>query len=75
MPKKPKRGRAYTQAKALKLFDPTGYCHTHGYWVTKIHNSDTCYFPGPNHDKDATRTDTKKSSVLNKGWETNPNPM
>jgi hypothetical protein len=75
MPKKPKRVRTYTQAKALKLFDPTGYCHTHGHRVSKTHNSNTCKYSGPNHDKDATRTDTKGGSVLNKGWETNPNPM
>ena len=73
--KKPKKARVYKQAKALHIFDPTGYCHTHGYWVTKTHNSNTCNFPGPNHDKDATRADIKMGSVLNKGWETNPNPM
>ena len=73
--KKPKKARVYKQAKALQIFDPMGYCHTHGYRVTKTHNSNTCNYPGPNHDKDATRADIKNGSVLNKGWETNPNPM
>ena len=44
-PKKPKKSRIYTQAKALKIFDPTGYCHTHGYRVGKAHNGTMCNFP------------------------------
>ena len=71
----PWKAPVYTQAQELKIFDPTGYCHTHGYWVNKTHNSETCTKQGRKHDKDATRADTKKGSKLNKGWETNPNPM
>ena len=67
--------KIYTQAEALAKFDVQGYCSTHGYRVTPGHNSATCKFPNKWHNKDATRTDTKRGCNKNKGWETNPNPM
>jgi hypothetical protein len=65
----------YTQAQALHIFDPAGYCSTHGYRVVALHTSKTCKKKGPHHNVNAMRADTKQGSKTNKGWETNPNPM
>ena len=67
--------KVYTQAQALRIFDPAGYCSTHGYRVVILHTSKTCKKKGPHHNVNATRADTKRGSKTNKGWETNPNPM
>ena len=67
--------RVYTQAEALRVFDPAGYCHTHGWRVHKNHTSATCRRKDRRHDDAGTRADTKGGSNKNKGWETNPNPM
>ena len=72
---KPYTEKVYTQAEELAMFDLTGYCSTHGYWVPESHTSKTCKHRGPKHNNNATRADTKGGSNLNKGWETNPNPM
>ena len=34
--------RVYTQAEALAIFDPNGYCSTHGWRVHATHTSLTC---------------------------------
>jgi hypothetical protein len=65
----------YSHADALRIFNPEGYCSTHGYRVVASHTSKTCRHKGPKHNVDATRADIKKGSRKNKGWETNPNPM
>ena len=67
--------RVYTPAEALRIFDPTGYCHTHGYRVVASHTSESCKKKGRNHVDDATRADTKKGSKKNKGWETSTATM
>ena len=35
--------------------DPTGYCWTHGFRVTKRHSSQTCSIPAAGHQSMATR--------------------
>ena len=67
--------RVYTNAEALRLFDPTGYCSTHGWRVKAGHTSATCTKRNPHHKEGATRADTMRGCNKNKGWETNPNPM
>ena len=67
--------RVYTQAEALAIFDPTGYCSTHGWRVHASHTSLTCKKQGKNYNTAATRANTMGSSNMNKGWETNTNPM
>ena len=67
--------RVYTLTEALAIFDPTGYCHTHGYRVHKSHTSKKCKKKQRGHKDEATRADTMGGSNKNKGWETNPNPM
>ena len=73
-PRQP-RGHTYTQADALRIFDPTGYCSTHGWRVKASHTSKTCTRRNHWHKEEATRADTMGGSNRNKGWETNPNPM
>ena len=34
------------------------YCHTHGHCVGATHNSATCTWPDPNHQKTATKQNT-----------------
>jgi hypothetical protein len=34
--------KVYTQAQALHIFDPAGYCSMHGYRVVASHTSKTC---------------------------------
>jgi hypothetical protein len=36
--------------------DEGSYCHTHGYWVTKSHNSTNCRFQKEGHQVTATRS-------------------
>jgi hypothetical protein len=60
--------------EALAIFDPTGYCHTHGYCVHKSHTSEKCKKKKRGHENEATRADTMGGSNKNQGWETNPNP-
>ena len=67
--------RIYTQAEALAIFDPKGYCSTHGWRVHATHTSVTCKKQGKNHNTAATRTNMMGGSNKNKGWETNTNPM
>ncbi len=67
--------KVYTQAQALRIFDPAGYCSMHEYRVVALHTSKTCKKKGPHHNVNVTRADTKLGSKTNKGWETNPNPM
>ena len=67
--------RVYTLAEALAIFDPAGYCHTHGYRVHKSHTSAKCKKKKRGHKNEATRADTMGGSTKNQGWETNPNPM
>jgi len=66
--------RVYTLVEALAIFDPTGYCHTHGYCVHKSHTSEKCKKKKRGHENEATRADTMGGSNKNQGWETNPNP-
>ena len=67
--------RVYTQAEALAIFDPNGYCSMHGWRVHTTHTSLTCKKQGENHNTAATRANTMGGSNKNKGWETNTNPM
>ena len=67
--------RVYTLAEALAIFDPTGYCHTHGWRVHASHTSAKCKKKKRGHKDAATRADTMGGSNKNQGWETNPNPM
>ena len=46
--------------------DPTGYCWTHGYRVTKGHTSATCKTPMEGHKTAATRNNTMGGSTANK---------
>lgn len=50
-------------------WDPTGYCHTHGYKVVKGHDSKTCNRCGRDHKEEATRANTMGGSDKNKDWQ------
>ena len=52
-----------------KYLDPNGYCSTHGYRVSKGHNSATCTNKSDGHKDTATRANTMNGSAINKGWE------
>lgn len=49
-------------------WDPNGYCWTHGYKVTKNHNSKTCKTRKEGHQEDATRANTMGGSTENINW-------
>jgi hypothetical protein len=38
--------------------DEGSYCHTHGFWVSKVHNSANCKFQKEGHQATATRANT-----------------
>jgi len=46
-----------------------GYCWTHGYRVTKGHDSATCTVKAPGHKDAATRANIMNGSTANKGWD------
>ena len=49
-------------------YDPNGYCWSHGYKVTKYHNSATCKVRKEGHKEGATRNNTMGGSEDNKNW-------
>jgi hypothetical protein len=49
------------------VWDPTGYCWMHGFWVKVGHSSTTCSFPREGHCKAATHANTKGGSSLGQG--------
>ena len=49
-------------------WDPEGYCWSHGYKVTKNHNSKTCNVRKEGHKEDATRANTMGGSKDNINW-------
>jgi hypothetical protein len=48
-----------TPSTPFKRFENWNYCHTHGGDIAITHTSQTCCWPSPNHNRTATRTDTK----------------
>jgi hypothetical protein len=46
--------------------DPTEYCHTHGYCVSKGHNSKTCRTKAAGHQDEATRSNPMGGSQKGK---------
>ena len=50
--------------------EPGGYCWSHGYRLVPGHNSKTCTNKAHGHKDAATRTNTMKGSMANKGWDT-----
>ncbi|KAL7479623.1 hypothetical protein ACHAW6_005348 [Cyclotella cf. meneghiniana] len=48
------------------LWDPTGYCWTHGYKVKKGHTSKTCKTHGGGHQENATCSNTMDGRKTNK---------
>ena len=57
VPRKP-----FDHAEWLTKLDPTGYCWSHGYRVTKGHNSRDCKGKEPGHQDTATRKNTQGGS-------------
>ena len=49
-------------------YNPNGYCWSHGYKVTKTHNSKTCKFQKEGHKEGATRENTMGGSTDNIHW-------
>ncbi|KAL7474600.1 hypothetical protein ACHAW6_000569, partial [Cyclotella cf. meneghiniana] len=49
-------------------WDPNGYCWTHGYKVTKNHNSMTCKTRNDGHKEGATCPNTMRGSQENITW-------
>ena len=47
--------KARIKAAFEKNIDLDGYCWTHGFSVTKRHNSQTCLEPGSGHNRMPTR--------------------
>lgn len=61
--------RSNTRDGRGPIWDPTGYCYTHGYKVTKGHTSKSCNRRCPDHKENATRTNTMGGSDKNKEWQ------
>ena len=59
-------GNNEQNVQKLKKFeeklDPNGYCWTHGYKVSKGHNSHTCSSRAKGHHVEATRSNTMGGS-------------
>jgi hypothetical protein len=49
-----------------KPLDPNGYCWTHGYRASMVHNSATCNYPANCHKKNATHSNTMGGSTKGK---------
>lgn len=49
-------------------WNPNGYCWSHGYKVTKNHNSNTCRTRKDGHKEEATRANTMGGSTENINW-------
>ena len=49
-------------------WEPTGYCWSHGYRVSRNHTSTTCKFPKEGHQVAATRANTMGGSEDSKTW-------
>lgn len=64
----PRRGGGRTERSRTsnQAANHQRYCHTHGYNVAVTHTSQTCRFPGPNHQKEATRGNTMNGSEQGK---------
>ena len=63
------RTTAVETANRLLVFDPMGYCWSHGYMFKPGHFSATCPNKNDGHKYDATRADTKGGVTWTKGWE------
>ena len=50
------------------MYDPNGYCWSHGYKVTKTHTSKTCRSRKEGHKEGATRANTMGGSTDNIYW-------
>jgi hypothetical protein len=50
------------------VWDPSGYCWTHGYKVKKGHNSKTCKTRGEGHQESATCSNIIGGNEANKTW-------
>ncbi|KAL7476783.1 hypothetical protein ACHAW6_002619 [Cyclotella cf. meneghiniana] len=50
------------------MWDPAGYCWTHGFKVKKGRNSKTCKTCGEGHQENATHSNTMGGSKTNKHW-------
>ena len=46
--------------------DPNGYCWSHGYRISMVHNGASCYYTLPGHQRTATRADPIGGSTKNK---------
>ena len=65
-PTAPSVPKLASTAPRTNHLDPTGYCWTHGYRVTKGHTSATCKTPMEGHKTAATRNNTMGGSTANK---------
>lgn len=54
------------ESRPQASLDPEGYCHTHGYRVTKKHTSATCFVKASGHKDAATRNNTMGGSIRGK---------
>ena len=50
--------KIYQNTGDRSMWDPNGYCWTHGFKVKKGHSSKTCKSRGEGHKEDATRSNT-----------------
>jgi hypothetical protein len=61
-------GKIFAQAENNDVWDPAGYCWTHGFKVKKGHNSKTCKTRGAGHQEGATGHNTMGGSLANDKW-------
>ena len=57
-----------SSSSTASKWDPNGYCWSHGYKVTKNHNSKTCRTRKDGHKEEATRANTMGGSTGNRNW-------
>ena len=68
-PRTGKKGHKQRQQNPSREFtsqDPDGFCWSHGYNVSRVHNGALCYNTLPGHQSAATRADPTGGSTKNK---------
>eukprot|EP00957_Ditylum_brightwellii_P108083 8245766-Ditylum_brightwellii.AAC.1 len=59
---------AQQERNTSRGYEPKGYCWSHGYSVTRGHNSQSCKKPKEGHRRKATQANTMGGSEVFKNW-------
>ncbi|KAL7474812.1 hypothetical protein ACHAW6_000766 [Cyclotella cf. meneghiniana] len=61
-------GKVYAATESSYVWDPSGYCWTHGFKVKKGHTSKSCKTQAEGHQEGATHHNTMGGSQANIKW-------